>query len=136
MTGRDGEPAARQALMRALDEVAPDMVGVFAAVAEIVPPQGQAEYGDQELQQLAHALVSLMHAALDGGEDDGEKRQLVLEAAVPALVAHGERPLDLVESHVAMFSLLGIACSRRRRSSCAIRRHGGWPATSRAMCGR
>ena len=112
MTDRTEELAVRKALTRALASLANDGLGDLLAEASLAeasladassPPP---DYDEQAAEQLTRALVSIIQDAIDGGDPD--KRRLVFEAAVPALLAQGQRPLDLVESHVATFTLLGL----------------------------
>ena len=92
-------PDAAVAVLAVLDDGRVD----FATVAEEI---GQAMGGrDDKLdpqagEQFLRAFEALLREALHGGR---EQRELVMEAAVPALVANGQSAMDLLESHVAFF---------------------------------
>jgi hypothetical protein len=91
-------PDAAAALLAVLDDGRVD----FATVAEEI---GEAMGRDRTLdpqagEQFLRAFEALLREALHGGR---EQRELVMAAAVPALVANGQSALDLLESHVAFF---------------------------------
>jgi hypothetical protein len=89
------------ALLAALDRV-----DVRAVAESVNDPDAQPrdELSDAAQDQFLHAFVALLREGLEGGH---EQRELVMETAVPALVASGQTSvLELVAGHVSIFVAL------------------------------
>jgi hypothetical protein len=95
-------PDAAAALLAALDDGRVDVATVAAEVGEATGQQESA-VDDQAGEQFLRAFEALLREGLQGGR---EQRELVMESAVPALMANGQTVGDLVESHVAFFVAL------------------------------
>lgn len=93
--------ALRDALLSALDAVAPEL----PALAERLADEGAAEPtgDDRATDQFLRAFLALLREGIEGG---GEQRDLVMQTAVPALVSAGQTPEQLVHGHVAFFMVL------------------------------
>lgn len=93
--------ALQEALRSALDAVAPELPALLDRLAE----QGDVERpGDERASdQFLRAFLALLREGIEGG---GEQRELVMQTAVPALVASGQTPQQLVRSHIAFFMVL------------------------------
>lgn len=93
---------AASAILAALDD---GRVSVRAAleIAAGATDAPAADIDERATEQFIRAFESLLREALQGGS---ELRPLVLDAAVPALVARGTGALDLVERQVALFVVL------------------------------
>jgi hypothetical protein len=92
-------PDAAAALLAVLDDGRVDLAAVAGEIGEATGQQDPA-VDDQTSEQFLRAFEVLLREGLQGGR---EQRELVMESAVPALVANGQGALDLVESHVAFF---------------------------------
>ena len=81
-------------------------VDVRRAVDDLGPVGAIAALDEQALEQLVRAFEAVLREALTGGR---EQRELVLQAAVPAIVANGAGLLDLIEAQVAVFVSVSAA---------------------------
>ena len=92
-------PDAAAALLAVLDDGRVDFATISQEIGEAMGGQDDT-LDPQAGEQFLRAFEALLREALHGGR---EQRELVMEAAVPALVANGQSALDLLESHVAFF---------------------------------
>jgi hypothetical protein len=90
--------AAASALLATLDDGRVDLAAVAAEIGET--QEQEATVDEQTSEQFLRAFEALLREGLQGGR---EQRELVMESAVPALVANGQGAMDLLESHVAFF---------------------------------
>jgi hypothetical protein len=87
-------------LLQALDRVAPEL----RALAESVQDEDADPSLDEAAgEQFLRAFEALLREGFEGRRD---QRDLVMETAVPALVATGQSSAELVEGHVAFFVIL------------------------------
>ena len=91
------------ALLAVLDS---DRVDLHAVIAEIGPVGAIAVLDDVAYDQLVRAFTAVLCEALQGGR---EQRDLVLQTAIPAVVARGQGVLELVEAQAATFVAVGAA---------------------------
>lgn len=89
------------ALLAAVDAVEAELPALADQLAEPGRPRAAAD--EQTTAQFLHAFIALLREALEGGS---EQRELVMQTAVPALVAGGQSSLDLLGGHVAFFTAL------------------------------
>ena len=93
------------AILAALDAGRVDIRAV-AESASAATDAPAADIDERATEQFFRAFESLLREALHGGSD---QRPLVLDAAIPALIARGPSALDLVERQVALFVVVGAA---------------------------
>ena len=93
--------ALQDALLAALDAVTPELPGLAERLSEDQDLQRAGD--DRASEQFMRAFLALLREAIQGG---GEQRDLVMQTAVPALVASGQTPEQLVHGHVAFFMVL------------------------------
>ncbi len=98
-------PDPATAILAALDDGRVDVRALAERLAEATDAP-RAAIDERAAEQFFHAFDALLREALHGG---GDQRALVLDAAVPALIARGQAPLDLVERQVALFMVLTAA---------------------------
>ena len=89
------------AIAAALDRV--DFAALAAQMRDSGVERTTATLDDAATDQFVRAFQALMREALEGRR---EQRDLVMDAAVPALVARGSTVADLLRSHVAFFVAL------------------------------
>jgi hypothetical protein len=89
------------ALLTAVDAVEAELPALAEQLAD--PGRQRGAAADQAAAQFLHAFIALLREALAGG---GDQRELVMQTAVPALVAGGRSSLDLLDGHVAFFTAL------------------------------
>jgi hypothetical protein len=75
----------------------------LAAVARQLGAGEKSGLDDTATEQFLRAFEALLREALEGGR---EQRELVMDAAVPALVRNGQTAADLLRSHVEFFVAL------------------------------
>ena len=81
-----------------------DRIDLAAIAAQLGDGEVEATQTDQAAtEQFLRAFEALMREALEGGRD---QRDLVMDAAIPALVEHGMTTAELVNSHTAFFVAL------------------------------
>lgn len=89
------------ALLAALDGV--DLRAVAESVGDADAEPGD-ELSEAAQDQFLRAFTTLLREGLEGGR---EQRELVMETAVPAIVASGQTSvLELVAGHVSIFVAL------------------------------
>lgn len=96
--------ATRATLLEAFHSLRPRMSQIAGEMERAMgaPPAPAEE--QQSREQFFNAFDALVCEALEGSGT--EKRAFVLETAIPALVAQGTSPMELVESHVSFFVVL------------------------------
>ncbi len=94
----------RNALMEAFTAIRPDLDAVVERMAAAAPEEERNDYSPETTGQFLNAFEALMLEALEAAGD--EKRRFILDTAVPALVAQGSTPSDLMRGHVAFFAVL------------------------------
>ena len=96
--------AARAALLEAWPTIRPDLGDLVARLEAVLPAAPTTTFAPEEIEQLLNAFEALV---LEGLRAEGtETRDFLLETAVPAIVAGGQPPLDLLRSHIGVFVLL------------------------------
>jgi len=98
-------PDAVAAITEALDSGRVELRTV-AGQAEAALGREAADLDERAAEQFLRAFEVLLREALAGGR---EQRELIIQKAVPALVASGRSAPDLVESHVGLFVVLTSA---------------------------
>lgn len=93
--------ALQEALLSALDAVTPELPAFVERLSEDADVQRAGD--DRATEQFLRAFLALLREGIAGG---GEQRDLVMQTAVPALVASGQTPEQLVHGHVAFFMVL------------------------------
>ena len=91
------------ALRAAVDATCDQFLGIAEGIAEPGSLEGRTDADRKASEQFVHAFAELLREALRG---ERAQRELVMETAVPALVANGQTPLDLLGGHIAFFMAL------------------------------
>lgn len=93
--------ALQDALLTALDQVTPELPAIAERLTEDADVQRAGD--ERATEQFIRAFLALLREGIEGG---GEQRDLVMQTAVPALVASGQTTEQLVHGHVAFFMVL------------------------------
>ena len=97
------------ALLDLLDRE-PELLVEVAKRAQAVNESGQ-DYSDEDVAQIVHAFGGALREALAGTGSDA--RDLLMQTAVPAVVARGETPATLARSATVFGVLLAGAVRER-----------------------
>lgn len=89
---------ARDELRRAFGELRPHIIANARRDADLDPDSQIGDFSDGDLEQFVNAYEALLHEALDG--KGHETRDLILETALPPVLAKTGTVLTLVRSNV------------------------------------
>jgi hypothetical protein len=87
----------REELSRAFGELRPQMIAFARQDADLDPKSRVGEFGDEDIEQFLNAWEALFREALDG--QGREKRDLILETALPPVMELGQTALDIARSN-------------------------------------
>jgi hypothetical protein len=91
------------ALLTAVDRTCDQFFAIAEGVADPAEIREMSEAERKAGEQFVHAFAELLREALRG---ERAQRDLVMETAVPALVANGQTPLELLRGHVSFYMAL------------------------------
>lgn len=93
----------RAALLTAIDQTCDDFGAIADQVSGPAVTQGSPVADPHARDQFVRAFAALLREGVEGGT---EQRELVMETAVPALVANGQSAMELLRAHVAFYTAL------------------------------
>ena len=105
MPGPTFSDELRAELKRAFGELRPHMVQNARLDADLDPDSRIGEFSEADLEQFYNAYQAMLFEAIDG--KSRETRDLVLETALPPLLATGGGAMHLVRSSVLSGFMLG-----------------------------
>ena len=94
----------RAALLDAFARLRPELGELADRLAGQLPEAEREHVDPAETEQFLNAFEALVIEALRG--EGRETRDFIFDTAIPAMVAQGQRPLDLLESHITFFVVL------------------------------
>jgi hypothetical protein len=92
------QTAVREELSRAFADLRPQMLQNARRDADLDPKSRIEEFPDEDIEQFLNAYEALFLEALEGR--GREKRDLILETALPPVMDLGSTALDLVRGNV------------------------------------
>jgi hypothetical protein len=98
------QAAVREELARAFSELRPHMLAFARRDAELDPQRRADDISDDDIEQFFNAYEALFRESLEGSGRD--KRDLILETALPPVMDLGSTALDLVRGNVVSAVLL------------------------------
>jgi hypothetical protein len=110
----------RDELSRAFAELRPSMIDHARRDADLDPDRRADDFSDADLEQFLNAYEALFLEALDGS--GRAKRDLILDTALPPVLAMGSTALDIVRGNVvtsvmSTYRLLGLVSDGRREAA-------------------
>ena len=97
-------PELRDAILRAFQELRPQMIPNARKDADLDPASRIGDFGDAELEQFLNAYESMFTEALEG--EGRQTRDFILDTALPPVVEMGQTALDMVRSQVVSAVML------------------------------
>jgi len=116
------------ALIESVRGAREDMRALAELVRDAVPANERGEDDEAANEQFLNAFQALLIEALEGGT---EQRRLIMDTAIPALVADGTRHPTMLQGHVAYFVALtprlveGVPAEQRTEALAWLARYFG-----------
>jgi hypothetical protein len=92
------EPAVRDAIARAFEQLRPNMIANAHADADLDPASRLEDFSDSDLEQFLNAYDALFTEALQG--TGRSTRDFVLDTALPPILELGQSAADMIRSNV------------------------------------